>query len=153
MAIGFKKVFAGFLLTIMLASTASAHGNYTQVQAVEEYYNASSPVGTFVQYPEGATSTYNTGYVPVNFSNTVLSTTTPTVVAPIAGQTYTQPMPASYQKIEVPQNYDKKIVTTNTYVDQRETIDKVIDRSGKVVGILGIGALLGVGVAAIISAF
>ncbi len=153
MLIEFKKIFAGFLLTIMLTSTASAHGNYTRVNSTEEYYNASSPVGRFIHYPEGAaaTSTYNT--VPVNYSNTV-GTTTPIVVAPFAGgQTYTRPMPVSYQEIEVPQHYDKRVVTTETYVDQRETIDKVIDRSGKVVGILGVGALLGVGVAAIISAF
>ena len=126
--------------------------NYSHVQVQEEYYNASSPVGYFAQYPQGAVvqTVNNAGYVPVN--NVVPAVQTTTYI-PSGNYAYTQSMPASVQKIDVPQSYDRKVVTTETYRDEREPIDKAIDRSGKVLGILGIGALLTTGIIAIFHAF
>ena len=147
-----KKIFAVFLSLVIFSMPAMAVPNYTHIQTQEEYYNASSPVGYFAQYPTGAVvqTVNNTGYVPVNNIAPAVQTT---AYIPAENYSYTQPMPASVQKIDVPQSYEHKVVTTNTYRDEREPIDKAIDRSGKVLGILGIGALLTTGIIAIFHSF
>ena len=64
-----------------------------------------------------------------------------------AGATYANPnynQTASVQDIEVPQNYNKTVTTTQEYVDTREKADKIIDRGAKVLGTLAIvGAVTG----------
>ena len=74
--------------------------------------------------------------------------------APVQQVVYTQPAPyypqtpavynePAYDYNYPPQGYSTRVVEHHTYVDGREPIDKAIDRTGKVVGILGVGALLG----------
>ena len=155
----FKSSFIMFLSFLMLSMPVLAIDNTTVITTQEEYYNASSPVGYFEQYPPGtfvqttnAGYGYGYGYAPYqeqvmqvpgqNVPNT-LATVTPGTT------TYTQAMPATRQKIDVPQNYDKKVVTTQVTRDDRDTIDKVLDRSGKAVAIVGIGGLLAAAVTAI----
>lgn len=64
-----------------------------------------------------------------------------------AGATYANPnynQTASIQDIEVPQNYNKTVTTTQEYVDTREKADKIIDRGAKVLGSLAlVGAVTG----------
>ena len=152
MSLLLRKICAVFLSVVLFSMPAMAISNYSHVHVQEEYYNASSPVGYFTQYPQGAVvqTVSNTGYVPVNNIAPAVQTTT---YIPEGNYAYTQYMPASVQKIDVPQSYDRKVVTTETYRDEREPIDKAIDRSGKVLGILGIGALLTTGIIAIFHAF
>ncbi len=149
MAIGYKKVFATILVASALSQASFAAPNYTYVNSTEEFYDASSPVGTFVQYPAGSASVRTSAHVPVNYNVGYYGDP---YTLPAVNYTYSEPLPVSYQQIEVPQSYNKRIVSTESYIDQREGIDKAIDRSGKIVGILGFGALLGVGIGAIISA-
>ena len=162
-----KSSFIIFLSFLMLSMPVLAIDNSTIITTQEEYYNASSPVGYFEQYPPGtyvqttnAGYAYGYGYAPYqqqvievpqqNVPNT-LATVTPTPYAqPMpAATTYNQPMPATRQQIEVPQSYNKKVVTTQVTRDDRDTIDKVLDRSGKAVAIVGIGGLLAAAVTAI----
>ena len=58
-------------------------------------------------------------------------------------------MPASVQQINTPQHYDKVVTTTQTVRDERENADKILDRSFKTVGILGIAGLFAAGITAI----
>ena len=165
-----KSSFIIFLSFLMLSMPVLAIDNSTIITTQEEYYNASSPVGYFEQYPPGtyvqttnAGYGYGYGYAPFqeqviqvppqqNVPNT-LATVTPAQAqyaqpVPVAA-TYNQPMPATRQQIEVPQSYNKKVVTTQVTRDDRDTIDKVLDRSGKAVAIVGIGGLLAAAVTAI----
>lgn len=129
-----KRIFTVLILTAMLSQSAYACGNYTQIRT--ENYNASSPTGYFYT-TKGNTSFYQ----PENYGNNVYP----------VNYTIAQAPEVSAQYIDTPQSYQHQVV--NTYRDEREGIDKAIDRSGKIVGILGIGALLGVGVAALINSF
>ena len=124
---------------------------HSVVTTQEEHYNASSPTGYFAQYPEGSVTQtvnygYPAGYVPVNNGN--ILTTTTTVPATNTYET-TQDMPASVQQINTPQQYDKVVTTTQTVRDERENADKILDRSFKTVGILGIAGLFAAGITAI----
>ncbi|MCR5261411.1 MAG: hypothetical protein K6C94_06190 [Candidatus Gastranaerophilales bacterium] len=58
-------------------------------------------------------------------------------------------MPATVQQINTPQQYDRVVTTTQTYQDDREKADKILDRSFKTVGILGIAGLFAAGITAI----
>jgi len=145
-----KKFFALFLAICIFGTLpASAIEPHSVVTTQEEHYSASSPTGYFVQYPEGSVvqtvnnGYYGGGYIPVN--NNILTTTT---VVPANYET-TQSMPATVQQINTPQQYDKVVTTTQTVRDERETVDKVIDRSFKTVGILGIAGLFAAGITAI----
>ena len=150
-----KKFFASFLaICILGAVPAFAIEPSSVITTQEEHYNASSPTGYFAQYPEGAvvqtynTGYYNGGYVPVN--ETILTTGGAAVPATVPA-TYetTQSMPASVQQINTPQQYDKVVTTTQTFRDDREKADKILDRSFKTVGILGIAGLFAAGITAI----
>ena len=145
-----KKFFSLFLaICVFGAVPAFAIEPHSVITTQEEHYSASSPTGYFSQYPEGAvvqtvnTGYYGGGYIPVN--NNILTTTT---VVPTNYET-TQPMPATVQKIDTPQQYDRVVTTTQTVKDEREGIDKVLDRSFKTVGILGIAGLFAAGITAI----
>ena len=152
-----KKFFALFLsICILGAVPAFAVEPSSVTTTQEEHYSASSPTGYFAQYPEGSviqtvnTGYYNGGYVPVN--ETILTTGAP-VAAPVPA-TYetTQYMPASVQQINTPQQYDKVVTTTQTVKDEREKADKILDRSMKTVGVLGLAGLFAAGITAIFAA-
>ena len=160
-----KKFFASFLaICIFGAVPAMAIEPSTVRTTQEEHYSATSPTGYFATYPAGSTiQTVNTGYyngayVPVN--ETILTTGAPvnTVPAtytnqpvPVAYET-TQAMPASVQQIDTPQQYDKVVTTTQTFQDDREKADKILDRSMKTVGVLGLAGLFAAGITAIFAA-
>lgn len=136
----FCKTIIVFLLFMTISPQVLARGNYSFTQVNEEIYNASSPVGYFASYPHGATNFTASqfgGYMPYPATNSYVSSCS---------------MPATVQYIQTPQSYNRKVVSSRTYRDEREGIDKAIDRTGKIIGIVGIGALLGTGVAAIINA-
>ena len=148
-----KKFFASFLaICILGAVPALAIEPHSVITTQEEHYNASSPTGYFAQYPEGSvvqtvnTGYYNGGYVPVN--ETILTTGPAPAAVPATYET-TQAMPANVQQINTPQQYDKVVTTTQTVQDDREKADKILDRSFKTVGILGIAGLFAAGITAI----
>ena len=59
-----------------------------------------------------------------------------------------------YEETQIlPPNYSNQTITTHIYEDNREKADKVIDRTGKIVGIAGLAAIVGLGTAALIKAF
>lgn len=149
-----KKFFASFLaICILGAVPALAIEPHSVITTQEEHYNASSPTGYFAQYPAGSTvQTVNTGYyngayIPVN--ETILSTATPAVTPVPATYETVQPMPANVQQVNTPQQYDRVVTTTQTVRDERENADKILDRSFKTVGILGIAGLFAAGITAI----
>ena len=148
-----KKICASFLVVCFMGAVpAFAIEPHSVITTQEEHYNASSPTGYFAQYPEGSvvqtvnTGYYNGGYVPVN--ETILTTGTPVATVPATYET-TQAMPANVQQINTPQQYDKVVTTTQRVQDDREKADKILDRSFKPVGILGIAGLFAAGITAI----
>lgn len=164
-----KKILC-FVFTLALLSLntlkAAAQNNYVHTTQTSEKYSASSPIGHFENYNG------NGSFVPVISSYAPPVTTTMavsavpvfngynTVAQPVvAMSTYNTPVlnggvsygDSSYnnsysvQDIKVPQDYDKTITTTESFVDTRETADKVIDRSFKIMGGLAlVGAAAGV---------
>ncbi|MCR4880601.1 MAG: hypothetical protein K6A44_01430 [bacterium] len=157
MVISMKKIFASFLaLCIFSAVPAFAIEPTTVTTTQEEHYNASSPTGYFATYPAGSTvQTVNTGYyngayIPVN--DTIITTGTPVATNIPATYETTQAMPATVQQIDSPQQYDRVVTTTQTVRDDRENADKILDRSMKTVGILGIAGLFAAGITAIFAA-
>lgn len=70
---------------------------------------------------------------------------------------YYPPSPCTNVYVEetqiVPSGYSSQTVTTHIYEDNREHADKIIDRTGKIVGIAGLAAIVGLGTAALIKAF
>ena len=157
-----KKFFASFLAICILGALPACAIEPTTVRTTqEEHYGATSPTGYFATYPAGSTiqtvtpGYYNGAYIPVNDTiittgaqvNTVPATYTNQPV-PVAYET-TQPMPATVQQINTPQQYDRVVTTTQTYQDDREKADKILDRSFKTVGILGIAGLFAAGITAI----
>lgn len=127
-----KKVCLLLSAFVFIQNTGFAAQNYSYTVINDTHYNASSPVGysaTYSPYSANITNAYP-GYYG-----------------------YTQAMPETITYIQTPQSYDSRNVTTQIYRDEREGIDKAIDRSGKILSILGIGTLFGIGAAAIINAF
>ena len=156
-----KKFFASFLaICILGAVPAMAIEPSTVITTQEEHYSATSPTGYFATYPAGSTvqtvntgyynGYYNNGYIPVN--DTILTTGAPVTATVPATYETTQAMPASVQQINTPQQYDKVVTTTQTFQDDRETADKVLDRGLKTVGILGLAGLFAAGITAIFAA-
>lgn len=134
-----KKILTLFLMMIFLGLNQAGFAvpNYTYTKVTDEKYSASSPVGQFVNYaPETYQQTYETTFGPYHDVTYVNS----------------EPLPVSYQNIEVPQNYNKTTVMTEQMRDDRETADKVIDRAWNVTGILGTLGLVTVGIMGIVSA-
>lgn len=157
MVITMKKFFASFLaICILGAVPAMAIEPSTVITKQEEHYSATSPTGYFATYPAGSTvQTVNTGYyngayVPVN--DTIITTGAPVAATVPATYETTQAMPASVQQIDTPQQYDKVVTTTQTFQDDREKADKVLDRGLKTVGILGLAGLFAAGITAIFAA-
>ena len=56
------------------------------------------------------------------------------------------PAPAYIHDIHTPQNYNKRRVITESMRDERETADKVIDRTGRIAGTLGFLGLVTMGI-------
>lgn len=125
------------LIQTMILAPVFARENYSYTIVNDENYNASSPVGHFVQYPEG--SAVIDAYGRHNYNNATF--------------VHAEPLPYSVQRVDVPQHYEKHSATTHIYRDEREGIDKAIDRSGKIIGIAGLATLLGVGAAFLIHCF
>lgn len=132
-----KKMFAKKVLALSLVLSMGSMGAFAVPYGgishiVEENYTASSPIGYFEEYKTDGSTIQNVGY----------------------WQPYQQvengATVRSIQDIEVPQSYNRQIVTTD--IDNRESIDKTIDRTGRVVGILGVASLFGLGIAALIHA-
>ena len=90
--------------------------NYTEYDTANK--NTESNLNNTYQNPQiaGANPMINYGY------NAPMYTAGATYMNPNYNQT------ASVQDIEVPQNYNKTITTTQEYVDTRENADKIIDR-------------------------
>lgn len=133
------KVTALFLAVLMFSMPVLARPNYTYTTVYEE---VSTPVPAPVQR--------NLPPVQRNYQPPA------PVKPPVKQVVYTQPVPARPPVRQVvydepvydyynypPQGYTTRVVEEHTYIDGREPIDKAIDRTGKVVGILGVGALLG----------
>ena len=151
-----KKSFAAFLAICIFGAVPAMAIEPTTVRTTqEEHYSATSPTGYFATYPAGSTvQTVNTGYyggyVPVN--DTIITTGAPVAANIPATYETVQPMPASVQQINTPQQYDRVVTTTQSVQDDRETADKVLDRSMKTVGILGLAGLFAAGITAIFAA-
>lgn len=151
-----KKFFASFLAVCILGAVPAMAIEPSTVRTTqEEHYSATSPTGYFATYPPGSTvQTVNTGYygayVPVN--DTIITTGAPVATTVPANYETTQAMPATVQQIDTPQQYDKVVTTTQTFQDDRENADKILDRSFKTVGILGLAGLLAAGITAIFAA-
>ena len=134
------KFTATFLAVLMFGMPVFARPNYTFKTVYEE---VSTPLP----------SVQRDYAVPVQQNYPI-----PTPQLPVKQAVYTQPAPHIQPPIQPvvydnynypPQGYSTRVVEEHTYIDGREPIDKAIDRTGKVVGILGIGALLGAVVTAI----
>ena len=134
-------------------------------------YFATYPPGSTVTTTPYYNGYYGYGYVPVNNTiintapqgnnqpangnfvngiNTNQQVQNGQQVQPAQAVNYSQPipagttvasLPASVQDIRTPQNFTNKTVTTQTTHDGTETVDKVINRSGKVIGILALAGL------------
>jgi len=128
---------------MFFASEAFAMPNYSYTRTEDEQYSASSPVGRFINYgpPQYSAPQYNavqtipqnTVYVNDNgFQN--------------VSYVVQEPLPASVQDIHTPQSYNKRRVITETVADNRETADKIIDRTGRIAGTLGFLGLVTMGI-------
>ena len=137
-----KKIIV-MLCLIVFTNTVFAVPNYTYTRVEDENYSASSPVGHFVNHasPQYAEQQYNTiQYVPKN-----------TVYVSDNGfhnvnYVVESPAPAYIHDIHTPQNYNKRRVITESMRDERETADKVIDRTGRIAGTLGFLGLVTMGI-------
>lgn len=132
------KVTALFLAVLMFGMPTLARPNYTYTTVYEE---VSTPLPPPVHR--------NLPPVQQNYPP-------PAPKPPVKQVVYTQPAPVRPPVQQIvyeepaydyynypPQGYTTRVVEEHTYIDGREPIDKAIDRTGKVVGILGVGALLG----------
>lgn len=126
------KVTALFLAVLIFGMPVLARPNYTYTTVYEE---VSTPLTPPVQqnYPPPAHI-----QPPVK---QVVYTQPASVRPPVQQVVYDEPAYDYYNY--PPQGYSTRVVEEHTFIDGREPVDKAIDRTGKVVGILGIGALLG----------
>lgn len=137
-----KKIII-MLCLIFFTSSAYAVPNYSYTRVEDEQYSASSPVGHFVRYKED-------GYGAQNYSQNVVYVNdngfydTQNIVY--------EPYPASVSDIYTPQSYNKRRVVSETMQDNRETADKVIDRTSRIAGTLGFLGLVTMGIIGIASA-
>lgn len=123
------KKFITILCLIFFTNSAFAAQNYTFTRVENEQYSASTPVGYFEEF--------NTNGNPVFINNDSFHNVNYVVETPSS---------ASIQDIYTPQSYNKSKVVTETYKDERETIDKVIERAGTVSITLGILGLITLGI-------
>ena len=142
------------LVLVVSFGTSSAfaypQGAYTHVY--DESYNASSPVGYFENYSRGGQRYYN-NYNQNNYVDTSYRQPQQNYYDGYAENNIAYNVPVEQRTIEniqVPQSYSKHVVTQDVYEDTRPSVDKNIDRAGRVVGVLGVASLLGLGVAALI---
>lgn len=139
-----KKIII-MLCLIFFANSAFAVPNYTYTRVEDEQYLASSPAGHFVNY---APPQYQYQVQPVSQNTVYVSDNGFQNVSYIVQE----PAPASIQDIYTPQNYNKRRVVTETMRDERETADKIIDRTGRIAGTLGFLGLVTMGIIGIVHA-
>ncbi|UKI41271.1 MAG: hypothetical protein L6V95_14670 [Candidatus Melainabacteria bacterium] len=163
-----KKITSIALLSCLFLSnlTAFAGPNYVYTTVHQQNCVSSSPHRkTFVTYPSSQKTVYidvsrhvpprhypphNVRYIyaPPSHHHHQIYMVPDYFYSPQSGTNI------YYEETQIlPPNYSNQTITTHIYEDNREKADKVIDRTGKIVGIAGLAAIVGLGTAALIKAF
>lgn len=161
-----KKITSIALLSCLLLPNLSAFAgpNYTYTKVHEQNGHITRNGRTFVTYPAPRRTVYidvsrpvPPRYVPRHNIRYIHTSNRYYHRVYMEPDYYYPPSPCTNVYVEetqiVPSGYSSQTVTTHIYEDNRENADKIIDRTGKIVGIAGLAAIVGLGTAALIKAF